>query len=168
MLLSKVCSAPAMGDYLRVKTNIARELDSHLFPVLDELAASEITLDYARREVFGLKIWSVKTAIKNCRKSSSKKLKLQSSYEKAMTKVYKSLFPDSQDQFDLFLHDTGASYQVASEIIDLGQTSSEIGGAFSKALLGSDDHKHVRELGCALFVMKYSAALEYLNKKWVL
>lgn len=168
MLLSKVCSAPAMGDYLRVKTNIARELDSHLFPILDELAASEITLDCARREVFGLKIWSVKAAIENCAKSSSKKLKLQSSYEKAITKVYKSSFPNSQVQFDLFLHDTGASYKVAVDISDLGQTSGEIGVAFSKALLGSDDHKHVCELGCALFAMKYSVALEYLNKKWVL
>jgi len=168
MLLSKVCSAPAMGDYLRVKTNIARELDSHLFPILDELSASEITLDSARREVLGLKIWAVKAAIENCGKSSSKKLKLQSSYEKAMRKVYKSSFPDSPVQFDLFLDDTGTSYKGALKINDLGQTSGEIGTAFSKALLGFDDDKHVCELGCALFVMKYSVALEYLNKKWVL
>ena len=153
---------------MRVKTNIARELDSHLFPILDELAASEITLDYARREVFGLKIWSVKAAIENCRKSGSKRLKLQSSYEKAMTKVYKSSFPDSPVQFGLFLDDTGASYKVALKINDLGQTSGKIGAAFSKALLGFDDDKHVRELGSALFSMKYSVALQYLNKKWVL
>lgn len=163
MLLSKVCSAAAMAHFLRIKTNIARELDAHLFPIIDELKANGTTLEDARREVFFLKVCAGRHGIRASKRSSNIRQKVLAQYEKSMRNAFASGFPGRSESFDEVLSEFDSRYGTSSE----SSSTDKIGSEFEAALCGTTKSKYANTLATALFNMKREVIRKYLDSKWV-
>lgn len=167
MFLSKVCSAAAMAHFLRIKTNIARELDAHLFPIIDDLKANGTTLEVARREVFFLKVCAGRRGIRASKRSANIRRKVLGHYDRSMKAAHASGFPGNAEDFEEVVAEFEGRYGTSQQSEGGQAPMEQIGAAFETALCGPSKSKYAAELAGALFKMKQDVIRNYFDSKWV-
>ena len=157
-----------MARFLRIKTNLPRELDVNLYPIMDEVHREGRGIDEARMEVFFLKYCAGRAAVAHSKKRKTKRKNIVAHYDRAMEAAFRVSFPDQKDEYQAFFEQICMRYEYSSDGSLLAADLETIGRNFSMALIGVSASRHVSELGAALYNMKYQTIRNYVNSKWVI
>lgn len=157
-MLSKIATATAMGVFLGRKTNLPRELDVNLLPLMGGLSESRVPIYLARQEIFTLKVAAGRAAIRATFRKPAKRDRVLNGYHRAVGKLYRTLFGlDPQD-----LENNVRAYEAAGQ--DPSITAADV--YFHRTGLGVTETRAAFII--ALHRMKQAAMTRYLSLKWII